>query len=265
MKNIDIKGQPVGSDITGSESDPERVGDRLPNDNEDDTDDGDQEYELHEEILNGQKIVDAFLAAQESSGRDRAWLDAARFVCESMYDFKLYHADGDELVWNGDLVEQYMFDHFPEKVTAGKEMVARTPELITAFIGWMGTIGRIKPRVVRAICKRVANNHHRFLREANNPHNFGIAKSVAMAMLAAGVDPTNQSEAARFLADYNERILGDQPAKPLSQASQSHPVDPSAKPPYKRWVWSGEGLAPDPYARCPCGSGKRYRKCCKPR
>ena len=39
----------------------------------------------------------------------------------------------------------------------------------------------------------------------------------------------------------------------------------SAIPARSRWIWSGEGSPPDPKAPCPCGSSKRYKKCCMPR
>lgn len=32
-----------------------------------------------------------------------------------------------------------------------------------------------------------------------------------------------------------------------------------------RWVWTGDTPAPEPAGPCPCGSGARYRKCCRPR
>lgn len=36
----------------------------------------------------------------------------------------------------------------------------------------------------------------------------------------------------------------------------------SARPGSPRWVPSPDHPAPDPRAPCPCGSGRRYRKCC---
>jgi hypothetical protein len=212
-----------------------------------------------------EEIVRAFLKAQKTAGRDCTWIDSADFICHSLYDFKLHSADGAVDGWNGDIVAEYMFEYFPEKITADKEMIARVPELITAFFGWMRTTGGIKPRTADAICKRVANNRRLFLREANNPQNFGISKSIVTAMLRAGVDPTNQREADRFLAEYNERVFGATRASTQPRPPASSPSDAPSKPPRTRWVRSGDEPAPDPAAPCPCGSGKRYKKCCKSR
>lgn len=40
---------------------------------------------------------------------------------------------------------------------------------------------------------------------------------------------------------------------------------PSDAPPQKKWAWTPGEAVPDPKGDCPCGSGRRYKKCCMPR
>ena len=44
--------------------------------------------------------------------------------------------------------------------------------------------------------------------------------------------------------------------------SESEEAGPAAE---KKWVWNPADPPPDPKAAYPCGSGRRYKKCCMPR
>jgi uncharacterized protein YchJ len=83
-----------------------------------------------------------------------------------------------------------------------------------------------------------------------------MAKRFVRAMQAEGVDPSDRRAADRFIARFNERLQEDPSVLP----------EPGAAPRRRRlWVWTPGESVPDPKGPCPCGSGKRYRKCCMPR
>lgn len=76
--------------------------------------------------------------------------------------------------------------------------------------------------------------------DLSDSSNFGLAKSMFMTGRDAGYDMTSQAGLAEFVKVYNES-LGQGHAPPASAADQSK---------------VGRN---DP---CPCGSGKKYKKCC---
>jgi len=45
-------------------------------------------------------------------------------------------------------------------------------------------------------------------------------------------------------------------------ARMKEPAEGEAPAPSKKWVWKPGDPMPDPKGDCPCGSGKRYKKCC---
>ena len=74
-------------------------------------------------------------------------------------------------------------------------------------------------------------------------------------MLREGVDPTDSRAVDAFMADFNLRVEKD-PSLPLPEDLPDRG---------KAWAWTPDQPPPDPQGPCPCGSGKRYRKCCMPR
>jgi uncharacterized protein YchJ len=75
-------------------------------------------------------------------------------------------------------------------------------------------------------------------------------------MLREGVDPADSGAVDAFMAEFNERVEKDPSLLPL-------PEDLLARA--KARAWAPDQPPPDPRGPCPCGSGKRYRKCCMPR
>ena len=201
---------------------------------------------LDAELARGYKIAESFVLGQKSAGRDEAWLSAAAFCCDNLYQFKIDYADGRAAGWSAPLVEEYLLDYFPRKVSADEDLIAKTPEILTVFFDWAEQSGHVNGRTAEAIRKRIKSIRKRFDAAARDPGNFGMAKSLVMGMKEAGVDLAKQSEVNSYIKKRNTG---------LAAGGQNR----------SRWVWSGEGSPPDPKAPCACGSGKRYKKCCMPR
>jgi len=206
----------------------------------------DDEAQLEAELARGHEIAESFVLAQKSAGRDEEWLAAAAFCCDNLYQFKINYADGRAGGWNAVLVEEYLLDYFPRKVSADEDLIAKTPEVLTAFFDWAEQSSHVGSRTADAIRKRIKSMRKRFDAAARDPGNFGMAKSLFMGMQDAGVDITKKSEVDSYIKKHNTGLAAGGRDR-------------------SRWVWSGEGSPPDPKAPCPCGSGKRYKKCCMPR
>ena len=222
--------------------------------------------QLDAEVARGHEIAESFVLAQKSAGRDEQWLAAAAFCCDNLYQFKINYADGRAAGWSAPLVEEYLLDYFPRKVSADEDLIAKTPEILTAFFDWAEQSGHVNGRTAEAIRKRIKSIRKRFDAAARDPGNFGMAKSLVMGMREAGVDITKQSDVNSYIKKHNAGLAAAGPDwfTPLP-GTKAGEAKASANPPRARWAWSGEGSPPDPKAPCPCGSGKRYKKCCMPR
>jgi hypothetical protein len=163
-----------------------------------DSDDED-DSELDAELAIGREVVEAFVQTEAAKGRDQGWLDAASFICESLYRFKVFHIDGVARGWTAVLVDSYLLAYFPQQVSVDEDLTRETPDIVAAFFAWLQAQGSINARTGGAIQKRIAAKRKRFLREAHDPSNFGPAKAMAMAMMEAGVDPSDPDQVNEFI------------------------------------------------------------------
>ena len=84
--------------------------------------------------------------------------------------------------------------------------------------------------------------------ELSDPTNFGMAKSIFMSGTNSGYDMTSEAGMAEFMAAYNQSLL------------QSDTVPETVSAPVTTVSRRQRIGRNDP---CPCGSGKKYKKCCR--
>ncbi|MBI5477546.1 MAG: SEC-C domain-containing protein [Deltaproteobacteria bacterium] len=226
--------------------------------------DGDEDDDggVERKLVN--QLVRAFLAAEAQAGQPEPWLSLAGFVCESLYGYKLDYGDGEVDGFTAVAVEEYLLDYFPRKVTADEEIIQATPDILTRHFEWLGATGKLPQQKVESICKRIEAKRNSFVRRANDSSRFGMAKGFVTMMQAAGVDPSDEKAVGRFMANYNAQVAREMGPEAGHLPPLDEPSAPAraARPPRQRWTpRPGEPL-PSPTSPCPCGSGKRYKKCC---
>ncbi|HYN03790.1 MAG TPA: SEC-C domain-containing protein [Vicinamibacteria bacterium] len=205
--------------------------------------------------LESETLLEAFLDAHRASGASEEEVGHAREVVDEALRFKAGRGEpGDR--WKADDVEEYLLRHYPARGGAPDEELELVPASLDAFLEWLGTLGKGRVVTLRAARERLARCRERFLADARDPRRFGPAKTLLRAMVREGVDPTDSRAVEAFMAQFNERVQKDPSLMPL-------PTDlPHGA---RAWVWTPDQPPPDPRGPCPCGSGKRYRKCCMPR
>jgi hypothetical protein len=215
-----------------------------------------------EEPIEGLRNGDAFAlreAFRDSRRAAGASEDEAEGACMNVYEALRFKAERGEPVerWTADDVQEYLLDYYPGHGGADdEEELELVPRHLDAFLEWLAASGRGEAGPLGTARARLARCRDAFLRDARDPKLFGLAKTVVRAMQREGVDPTDRRAADRFLAEFNERLQKDPSLLPM----------PSDAPHRRRlWVWTPDQPPPDPKGPCPCGSGKRYRKCCMPR
>jgi hypothetical protein len=201
-----------------------------------------------------EEILAGFHAARQAEGASAEEADLDSGAAQEMLDYKAT-VGGPIADWEPEDIEVYLLEHYPSHGSETGEELEAVPRRLDAFLAWLAASGRGPAARLEAARKRLAECREQFLKDAGNPGRFGSAKVVLQAMREANVDVTDDAAVDAFLRDFNRRVGLDPSLLPLP------PVGRRAK----AWVWNGEGPAPDPRGACPCGSGRRYRKCCLPR
>ena len=205
--------------------------------------------------LDSEAVLEAFLEARRTSGASEEEIGHAREVVDEALRFKASGGEpGDR--WTADDVEEYLLRHYPTRGSAPEEELELVPASLDAFLEWLGTLGKGGAGTLRAARERLARCRGRFLADARDPRRFGPAKTLLRAMVREGVDPTDPRAVDAFMTEFNERVEKDPSLMPLPEYLLHRG---------KAWVWTPDQPPPDPRGACPCGSGKRYRKCCMPR
>ena len=148
---------------------------------------------------------------------------------------------------------QILFDIFPRKVSVQAD---RASEIITELRAFWQYLKRIySPEHADGILEQLTDEGAANLEaELSDPDNFGMAKLMVMSGYEAGYDMTNEEEMGQFLLAYNE-MLASTPA-PSTGPNQVSDRMPALSPVRKASRGVGRNKP------CPCGSGRKYKKCC---
>ena len=131
----------------------------------------------------------------------------------------------------------------PRKITADESYFESIAPVLSAFFTFLSEKSLLKN--TSKLIRKVKEIDRQIVRNARDPRNWGMAKSFAMAAKNAGVDITNEEEMQKFILLYN--------IQQLVKSERDKRKTPKVK---SRKYKVGRN---DP---CPCGSGKKYKKCC---
>jgi len=149
-------------------------------------------------------------------------------------------------------VREFLHDFVPRKVSVEADGAAAIIAELTAFWEYVGRVYAL-PQSPSIIEWLKADDLVAELKDGlSNPANFGMAKSLFSAGSNAGYDMTTEAGMAEFMVAYNQSLT----------ANQSEPA------PEDDLRGFGETIVResprvgrnDP---CPCGSGKKFKKCCR--
>ena len=145
--------------------------------------------------------------------------------------------------WDADGLEECCLDILPRKVSASESYYRAIAPVLIAFFSFLGEKKLLRRTL--PLIRRLEEIGEEIVTIANNPANWGMAKRFVMSAMDAGVDISNQEEMDKFMAFHNlQQFLSS------GRNEETVPQPISKKPKIGR---------NDP---CPCGSGKKYKKCC---
>jgi hypothetical protein len=165
--------------------------------------------------------------------------------------------------WDEEGLEECCLEVLPRKISAEAVYFRSVGPVLEAFFRCAAEKGWLKS--APQLARRVEKIGRRIVQNAADPGNWGLAKSFLMAAMDAGVDPTNQQEMDAFMYLYNLQLMaqherrkgGKRSAPPLPEPSAASGLLEDERGTMHRAVPKVGRNDP-----CPCGSGKKYKKCC---
>lgn len=102
-------------------------------------------------------------------------------------------------------LEELMLGLIPEKLVATLDEMGNVPAALIAWIHFLGKGGQMRDgaRLVGMVGKLTGE----MLSNCRNPDKWSMAKTLAMQMVATGVDLDDQAAVSRFLANRSARLL----------------------------------------------------------
>ena len=161
-------------------------------------------------------------------------------------------------------VREMLYEIMPRKFSAEPEFFENFPYLLEAFIHFLDSRGQVKH--AKELLRLAEEARRRMPRLAADPANWGMAKSFFMRGKELGFDMTSQEGMNAFLEYYNANLaqamspaLRGLPFEPIEEDEPFEEDDPFITSPSPIRRDAPKVGRNDP---CPCGSGKKYKKCC---
>lgn len=215
------------------------------------------------------EVVDDFMIALERSDDIAGW----RSWAGSSVGIFLQHvaelgSDGEDpssvdlsALTAGD-VEEFLLDFSPRKVTGTEASIQAAPPSLARFFAWLKSEGYCPAARCDEAVAAIERVREEYLRRSRDRSRFGTAKSFFMGMLDRGMDIHDPRQIDAYSAMLNrEAIVGSSsrvaaPTKSLASGGVARKT---------RWEPAPGEPFPAADAPCPCGSGRRYKKCCRRR
>lgn len=145
-----------------------------------------------------------FLAAGGVNERDEADIIVAHCL-----DYLCDYLGEDAYRWSPIVVEQFLLDYLPRKVSMSLQTVAQLPDVLRAWVRFALTKRGLEERWIVQTEQAVDRVAPAFRRAMTDADEFGPAKLLGNAMLADGVDPLDQASVDRWVAAFNARPLAE--------------------------------------------------------
>ena len=147
------------------------------------------------------------------------------------------------------VLQEVLLEVFPRKISGSKLFFERTIPATQAFLDWLEAKGILTD--VAGLKQTIGKWHKEIVHRGNDPRYWGMAKGFVMTAQDQGVDLGDEEAMDRFMGEYNSQI---------EQIGQYEPAERDSEPVTAPIVRDGAKVGRN--EPCPCGSGKKYKKCC---
>ncbi len=191
------------------------------------------------------ELIDRFMASPQAQDLPEGVAEDAPYITQLLLDYAHTHEEAIPEELTESVVQDLLLDVFPRKVSAEREFFEKAPVVVESFLRWMASDG-ILPEG-HSTADAVRGWAQKSVSVAMDSDNWGPAKRLTMGAKRAGVDTTDQEAMLKYMTEQTEKARAR-----LAEGA-------SAPPPIPIVEHSPKTGRNDP---CPCGSGKKYKKCC---
>ena len=231
--------------------------DSLDDEYDDEDDEDEDEHEIDWE-LGVMLRTEAFEDWAIDRGLAPKIASLGTYFAAQLFDYVRNHVDSPTAWADPVTVEGFLLRHAPRKILLGADdEIDRALDGLAAYFEWSRTVRLLDEARARRLDATIRRAAPKYAAAMRDPSCFGLAKGMFHEMRRAGVDVEDQSQIDAYLAEVNRRSR-EVLVAPIQDAAPANPAP-------RRWTRAPGEPAPDPKGPCPCGSGKRYKKCCMPR
>jgi hypothetical protein len=148
------------------------------------------------------ELIGAYEADTNPAGGDT-------FAATAMLDWKWGYGDGRIVHWTGTDLEELLLDWFPSKVTLDRDDVPLVPGQIGDFLSYLDGRNLLAGDPLKRLHVTLDALAPQFEDAMSQERAYGLAKTLALAMQADGVDLTDPGALARWTDEFNARPLED--------------------------------------------------------
>jgi hypothetical protein len=157
-----------------------------------------------------QSLLDAALEdfdehVRASHGEDGPVYRGGNYVAGAMLHWKHAYCDGRLAHWTRADVEEFLLDHYPRKLSAEPDLVACTPNCVSAFLGFLDQRELLTGDPLADLEAACGELRPAFERGARDRRHWGPAKTITAQMMAEGVDLADKDAVANWMDDFNAR------------------------------------------------------------
>ncbi len=167
------------------------------------------------------------------------------FIIDAVVDFSYRYFDAEPTDLTPQEVKRCCVEIIPSKVAADDDFFNSLPGVLSAFFEFLASRGILAQG--EELAQAVRSVREEITAAAADNANWNPGKKLFHAAEEAGVDVTDEQELEEFINAYNERQQGQFEAE-FKQSPKRNDSE-----------WDVGRNDP-----CPCGSGKKYKKCCLP-
>jgi hypothetical protein len=148
------------------------------------------------------ELIAAYEADTNPAGGDT-------FAATAMLDWKWGYGDGRIVHWTGVDLEELLLDWFPRKVTLDRDDVPLVPSQVADFLSYLDRRDLLTGDPLARLHAKLEAVTPEFEQHMSEERAYGLAKTLALAMQADGVDLKDPEALARWMDDFNARPLED--------------------------------------------------------
>ncbi|MHC4517401.1 MAG: SEC-C metal-binding domain-containing protein [Planctomycetota bacterium] len=206
--------------------------------------------DAEEGLSSSDGLTRQFMNSPVAEAMPEALLGVAPRVVRRLVSYSRKNLDLEPEQWDEPALRELLLEVFPRQALGDERLYRAVVPVTEALLTWMGVEGQTTE--TSALAAAVHGWSDEIVSRSCDPQHWGSAKTVVMQTLERGEELSDSAARDTFVRELTGDILGIE--EPLLEP------EPTADEPGIPIVESKPRVGRN--APCPCGSGRKYKKCC---